>query len=219
MKLRAGALHVWRVDLDDAPAELARVLDRAELDRAGRIARERPRRRWVASRAVLRVLLGAYASETPAELRLRSGEHGKPVLAGPHGARLHFNLSHSGSLAVCALTEISPVGVDVELIARGGARGRDRERLRAWVSYEAQVKRTGAGIFGDGIRGGALRPDAPAAWTARLDVGPDAVGAVALAAEPREVVYRDWPAERSAVVAERQLVGNLAQARRGAVAI
>lgn len=39
------------------------------------------------------------------------GEHGKPFLKDyPH---LHFNLSHSGKWAVCALSD-TPIGVDVE---------------------------------------------------------------------------------------------------------
>lgn len=42
------------------------------------------------------------------------GASGKPFLR--HDPQLHFNLSHSGTLAVCALGDV-PVGVDVEGIA------------------------------------------------------------------------------------------------------
>lgn len=42
------------------------------------------------------------------------GPAGKPFLR--QHPQLHFNLSHSGSLAVCALSD-TPVGVDVECIA------------------------------------------------------------------------------------------------------
>ncbi|MBR6102989.1 MAG: 4'-phosphopantetheinyl transferase superfamily protein [Ruminococcus sp.] len=39
------------------------------------------------------------------------GEHGKPYFAGAEG--VHFNLSHSGRLAVCAFSD-RPVGIDAE---------------------------------------------------------------------------------------------------------
>lgn len=42
-----------------------------------------------------------------------SGEHGKPFF--PEYPDRHFNLSHSGDLALCAL-DGAPVGVDVQLV-------------------------------------------------------------------------------------------------------
>ena len=55
------------------------------------------------------------------------GEHGKPCLQEhPHW---HFNLSHSGEWAVCALSD-APIGVDIEQW-----RSMDYERLaRRWFS-------------------------------------------------------------------------------------
>ena len=40
-------------------------------------------------------------------------EHGKPYFPGYEG--LHFNLSHSGELALCAL-DSAPVGVDIQIV-------------------------------------------------------------------------------------------------------
>lgn len=48
------------------------------------------------------------------DLELDYGSAGKPFLR--HYPQLHFSLSHSGSLAVCALGDVA-VGVDVEYIA------------------------------------------------------------------------------------------------------
>ncbi|MCM1227726.1 MAG: 4'-phosphopantetheinyl transferase superfamily protein [Clostridium sp.] len=47
------------------------------------------------------------------ELKFARGEYGKPYLE--NNGSLHFNISHSRNLAVCAVAE-RPVGVDTELI-------------------------------------------------------------------------------------------------------
>lgn len=46
-------------------------------------------------------------------IHLEKNEYGKPLLTGIQD--LHFNISHSGNLVVCALDE-EPVGIDVEEI-------------------------------------------------------------------------------------------------------
>jgi 4'-phosphopantetheinyl transferase len=171
---------VWRVDLDVLGARLGGLLDHKELDRAERILREPARRRWMAGRGALRALLGAYIDEHPSALRFTLGVHGKPVLDLPSG-QLHFNLSHSGGLAVYAVTEMSPVGIDIELMNRPNARPRQPDFLRAWVRAEAEGKRLGVGV-GDTqapARAGELAP-----WSSELDLGAGAVGAIALAAAP-----------------------------------
>jgi 4'-phosphopantetheinyl transferase len=186
LRLETGAVHVWRVDLDRVGARFAGLLDRNELGRAERIAREPARRRWMAARGALRALLGAYTEEHPGALRFTSGVHGKPMLDLPYG-QLHFNLSHSGGLAVYAVTETSPVGVDVELMARPNARPRGPDFLRAWVRTEAEGKRIGVGVR-DRPRPAPTptpaRTGEPASWISELDLGSEAVGAIALAAAP-----------------------------------
>lgn len=58
-------------------------------------------------------LLLAYALRQAgaSDLNLRRLSNGKPMLA--NDPNIHFNLSHSGTLAVCAVSN-QPVGVDVE---------------------------------------------------------------------------------------------------------
>lgn len=176
MRLHAGALHIWRANLDAVGDEVELVLDERERERAERIVREPARRRWVAARGVLRTLLGAYLDERPSALRFAYEARGKPMLGLPSpagaptlpspagaptldrpagtptpdsraGGRLRFNLAHSGGLAIYALTELCSVGVDVELVARHPrARVHGREFLRAWVRHEAEGKRLGVGV-------------------------------------------------------------------------
>ncbi len=228
MRLHAGALHIWRADLDAVGPQVERLLDEAERERAARIVREPAKRRWTAARGVLRMLLGAYVRVEPSALRFALGAYGKPRLAFPEARRLRFSLSHSGGLAVYALTEIGAVGVDVELVsrrARDGRRAREtalarrvlgcvttermggidvqtgqRELLRAWVRHEAEGKRLGVGAMcASGRPAGSSPP-----WTVELELGEEAVGAVALADAPvdfrvNEVDFRAgriYPASR-----------------------
>lgn len=95
------------------------------------------------------------------DLTLGYGEHGKPYLV--NHPSIHFNLSHSGNLAVCAVADI-PVGVDVETIQDHGdavarycyqpaelawldrASDRDLAFTRLWVRKESYIKLMGTGL-------------------------------------------------------------------------
>lgn len=95
------------------------------------------------------------------DLTIGYGEHGKPYLV--NHPSIHFNLSHSGSLAVCAVADV-PVGVDVETIHDHGDavaqycfqpaelewldRAPDRALAftRLWVRKESYIKLTGTGL-------------------------------------------------------------------------
>jgi 4'-phosphopantetheinyl transferase len=117
--------------------------------------------------AATRQILGRYL-ELPADrVELISESKGKPRLAGK--STLCFNLSHSGDLALLAVTSGREVGVDVEkmrfdLPVDGLARfftDAERERLLAlspgekestffrwWTRKEAVLKAEGSGLSG-----------------------------------------------------------------------
>jgi 4'-phosphopantetheinyl transferase len=189
----AGAIDVWRADLtaiEDGLEDLLRADERA---RAERIVPARKRVLWARSRGLLRALLGRYLERDPRDLRFTLGPHGKPALAHNETDEgdLRFNLSHSGGLALVAVTTGHGVGIDLEL-----ARERyTAEFLRTWVAREAAVKCRGLGL---GIEV-ATPGDSPSAvatqrdpWTAELDVGPHAVAAVAVADGECELRCWDW---------------------------
>src|SRR5438128_359056 len=129
--LAGGCLHVWRVDLAAAGEGLVRLLSEEERERAARIMSARKARAWSRARAVLRALLGGYLACDPSTVTLAADRNGKPVLdassassscaSGRRTRDLHFNLSHSGELALIAFSAGERVGVDVEL----GRRPRD----------------------------------------------------------------------------------------------
>lgn len=190
----SGEVHVWRIQLGEATAE---CFTTEECTRASRIRAEPARRRWIAARAALRTILARHLDANPDDVPLRLGPHGKPEL-DLDPAPLHFNLSHSGDLAVIALSAEREVGIDVERIvpdrrfaelARIGlaqesaeavsvAPPKDRARLfyAAWTRREAIVKCLGVGL------GGPLPPK-PEVTVASLDVDPGYAAALALAGE------------------------------------
>jgi phosphopantetheinyl transferase len=138
----SGEIHLWRADL------------------------RRP-----GSESALRQVLARYLGEAAEEIALARGPHGKPALAaGPE--RLAFNLSHSGDLALVAVSRGRELGVDVERIepARDlvalAARAFDAEAEAAvrrapaadraevfyelWARHEARLKCLGVGLAGAG---------------------------------------------------------------------
>lgn len=118
----------------------------------------------LASRAQARDLLALAAAEhwglSPLP-EIARREHGKPFFPGRE--ELHFNLSHSGDLALCAL-DGAPVGVDIQIVKtwRTGLPGRvcSPEELawlegqphlwpafaRLWTLKEARAKESGKGL-------------------------------------------------------------------------
>jgi 4'-phosphopantetheinyl transferase len=131
-------LHLWLADLDRAQAPRT-LLSRAERERAASIVHERRRVLWTRSRAILRLLLGAYLGTDGREVPIvmaagakpMIGPPGRPARGGSRRLDLRFNLSHSGERALYALTLGAEVGVDVEY-ARAGRLDERALAARAW---------------------------------------------------------------------------------------
>lgn len=187
--LTASEVHVWRVRVPAVGAEPADWRALLTPDEQARVERKRmsaDRQRELASRAVQRLLLGAYLGVTAGSIAFSTEQRGKPVLAGTQaGSRVEFNLSHSGDWSLLAFARNHPVGVDIE-------RWRDLERddlvrqffapveqrewegiapemrraafFAGWTRKEAYLKALGVGLMKPldsfAVR---LAPDAPAA--------------------------------------------------------
>jgi len=113
-------VELWSCTLDLSAAshqEANEVLSDDEIGRAGRYRFARDRWRFVAGRHFLRRTLAGYLSVRPRDLTFAYGPFGKPTLVPrSDGARLEFNLSHSGNLAVLAISRGPTVGVDIEQV-------------------------------------------------------------------------------------------------------
>jgi 4'-phosphopantetheinyl transferase len=138
-------------------------LSPTERDRARRFVSALHALRYARSHTALRHVLGRRLHASPGALEFVTNAFGKPSL---RTGDVHFNLSHSGDLALIGVAD-SPIGVDVECIDQAGADLRAiAERMfaseefnqvaaafeftsafyRCWVRKEAVIKAEGEGL-------------------------------------------------------------------------
>jgi 4'-phosphopantetheinyl transferase len=172
--LAQNEIHVWLAGLDPAGTSwdsFADCLSLAERERAARFKFLPDRRRYLIAHAALRSILGMYLSVQPVVLAFDSGPAGKPKLAQDFaGSQIEFNLSHSGELALIAVTHGSEVGVDIERIQENFDFASIAQRVftsrevaalhvlpldlqreafyKCWTSKEALLKAKGTGLSG-----------------------------------------------------------------------
>jgi 4'-phosphopantetheinyl transferase len=107
-------LHIWQADLAGPPGAWQAAeasLRPAELARQARLRTPALRQTYGRAHAFLRATLALYAELPPSSLAFATASQGKPLLLG---SDLHFNLSYRGERALLAVSDIGPVGADVE---------------------------------------------------------------------------------------------------------
>ncbi|WP_066635079.1 4'-phosphopantetheinyl transferase family protein [Bordetella sp. H567] len=176
-----GDLRIWRLALDleaPIPEPDAALLDAGERARLEGFQRHADKVRFGVTRAMLKRLLAGPAMNAAA-VRLAYTDTGRPVWPG---SALHFNVAHSGALALIAISDCRPVGIDVELrteldigalaaavlappeqrlLEQAPITARRDAFYRYWVCKEAALKATGHGIA-DALRRIEVRADAAA---------------------------------------------------------
>jgi 4'-phosphopantetheinyl transferase len=200
-RLSADEVHVWRASLmrrEEEMVTLLRSLSEDELRRAYRFRSPRDRARFIAARGILRGILGRYLCTPPERVRFGYNAYGKPELLDEgEGARLRFNLSHAGRVALFAVASEREVGVDVETLredfacAEVAAQFFSRREVEAlamltprpfvrafyncWTRKEVYVKARGMGLsLPLDCFDVSLAPDEPAALLATRGGEPDA---------------------------------------------
>ena len=171
----APGVSLWWTDLahpEDEVGRLAAWLSPAEHARAARFGTDALRRKYIAGRATLRLLLGRALDIPPSAVPIRRGIRGRPELTDA-AVVLDFNVAHTRGGAVVGMARDLPagarIGVDVERrdrtvganrLARkflapgeqatlGGLDADERRRrfLRYWTCKEAMSKATGEGLL------------------------------------------------------------------------
>lgn len=211
-------IHIWRAGLEiDEPQTRAfrAYLSEDERQRAERFHFERDQRRFIAARGTLRHLIGNYLSIKPQNLVFCYGQFGKPALEPQGEMRIpNFNLSHSGELAVFAISWRHDLGIDIERLRAdyGGediarrffSSGEVRRLLRlapparprgfynAWTRKEAMLKARGEGIGSARLQNFdvSLEPDAPAQFLRGIEPGWHILDFEADPDTPGALVYR-----------------------------
>jgi 4'-phosphopantetheinyl transferase len=167
LQLKDDEVHLWRVDRmhrRHPPRGLWETLAPPELHKVGQFRSKADSTRYTTVRGALRHVLARYLGRSPRELVFRYGAHGKPELAD--GA-IRFNVSHSGDLALLAVSATSDVGIDVEHIGAGAEKedvewifpaqtlrslmelpqpARELAFLQGWTRMEAYSKARGEGL-------------------------------------------------------------------------
>jgi 4'-phosphopantetheinyl transferase len=160
MRLLPDEPHVWRVALNADPAG-DESLSQPERDRAARFYSAAHRACYINAHVALRAILASYLDLAPGQLEFETNAYGKPRLL--NDPRLEFNLAHSRSLALIAVTRSHPIGVDVEYLrddfdtlelANRFFAPREIELVRSrpdrffeiWTRKEAFIKAIGMGV-------------------------------------------------------------------------
>jgi len=172
LEISRDEVHLWQVGLTAVRSGEARwrnIIADDERRRAARFRFAVDRQNFTAARALLRILLGAYAGLDPEAVTFSYAKQGKPSLnKGQQKERLEFNLSHSGEIALLAFARGRAVGVDIERIRDNLDPAKMARRFfsqpeqtalsvlppserclgffRCWTRKEAYLKARGAGL-------------------------------------------------------------------------
>jgi 4'-phosphopantetheinyl transferase len=172
LRLDDDEIHIWRRELDqpiNIRQGLLDTLNEDERAKAGRFYFDKDRNHFIVARGTLRAILGYYLNLNAARLSFSYGEYGKPMLDKELGEEsLRFNISHSGGLALFAVTRGRELGVDLEKIKAGIADEQIAERFfstgevralrelpkhqqdeaffNCWTRKEAYIKAKGEGL-------------------------------------------------------------------------
>jgi 4'-phosphopantetheinyl transferase len=226
--------HVWSAPLGVWVAQLnslESILSAEERHRANALRLIAPRQRFVIARAALRTLLGRYLDISPTDVPIDFDPNKKPRLAAAENASdLRFNVTHSGGLALMAITRGCEIGVDleqlrgvqhaaqiaqryfhpaeIEAILAAPPAERDRTFLRCWTLKEAVLKAVGIGITGSlaGFHVPMHTPEGPVEQSAaRIDVPVSSSGKYTQCWLRRLSVDDDYAAAVAFVGADRDI--------------
>jgi 4'-phosphopantetheinyl transferase len=184
IELLDNEIHLWRADLDQSASALQvlqQILAPDELAKARQFCFELDRARYILARGILRTILSCYLKTTAREPVFRYGPLGKPELSD---GSLHFNISHSHDIALCAISRAPGLGIDVERLRSGVEHdlarcsssstrrflnalpqpARQRAVIGGWTRMEAYTKALGQGLMRD-----------DAGWELFLQLGSPAV--------------------------------------------
>ncbi len=163
-------VEIWIVPYRGAAEPLPllwQLLSHDELEAANRFHFDRLRDFYIFCRGTLRRILSSYLDLPAREIKFLYGPRGKPYL-NLTGPSLEFNASHSGSLFACAISNVGPIGFDIEeirplsdalSIGKNFFSPAECQRLTAipeperihaffqcWTRKEAVIKATGEGV-------------------------------------------------------------------------
>lgn len=159
-------IESWKPVIERELRGEGRTVSPQRIERARRFVKADDAHRCIGGELLLRRALELETGVRTTTLRTKQDENGKPFL--PDLPDVHFNLSHSGKMILCAVDSY-PVGVDVEAIRPidpdvaqtcftekertrlEGKQGEEWERefYRLWTLKESYLKTLGTGLRRD----------------------------------------------------------------------
>ena len=157
-------LHLYCCDVskltDEEFLRMYQLSDKQRQEKADRLKHLPSKKLSLAAGMLARVSIAQKLNLRPEDISFRNHKGGKPYA---EGLDIHFSVSHSGNLAVCAISD-KPVGIDVEQNKKANfnvARrcftktelqyvlsGKEKSQQRffeVWTKKEAYVKLLGTG--------------------------------------------------------------------------
>ena len=121
--LQGNRIDIWSCESDalqGKQAEYFSLLSDEEKQRAQRFKFDIHRNQFIAFHGFMRMVLAQYLKIAPQEIIYSKGEKGKPFIDMPTNSisPIQFNLSHTQTVALLAVTLEKDVGIDIEHIDR-----------------------------------------------------------------------------------------------------
>lgn len=117
--LEKEEVHIWTVSVHGIRSQLHHLkslLTEAETGKISFYKFEHTQHSYIATQAVLRVLLSLYLDIKPKEVQIGVRSKGKPFLI--HDRPIFFNISNSDGVCVFAFSGDGEVGIDIERIRK-----------------------------------------------------------------------------------------------------
>ncbi|SEN57071.1 4'-phosphopantetheinyl transferase [bacterium A37T11] len=111
--------NIWLMNVDAYTPTLSNfehLLTVEEQQKAAKYTKISDQIRFKLGRVMLRILLARFLHTPPYKVPIVIGAFQKPELNHPYKEKLHFNISHSNSRIVIAISAF-PVGIDIEYIS------------------------------------------------------------------------------------------------------
>lgn len=172
LKLLNNEAHIWSYRIDPKIINIEpyqTLLSPKEVIRKNKYITQTLKDKYAISRGGLRMILSKYLSVSSETIDFSYSKFGKPsIISTQNTENVFFNLSHSGNLALCIVSSIIDIGVDVELrkpiqdvldiaklvcteeeykiLLNDGEKNLQKNFYRIWTRKEALVKALGVGL-------------------------------------------------------------------------
>lgn len=118
IELENNEVHIWFIEFnseDIFTISSATTLSKDELVKAKRFKNPKNGRVWAFFHTAVRHILSRYINCSAADIQFVLDSKKKPYLDNKVASFPYFNLSHSGHFALLAVSDLAPIGVDIEM--------------------------------------------------------------------------------------------------------